>query len=169
MEFDWSCQGAALPFRTSSLIFRRVILRLIRFDHLCGLNASGDSGRTFDGVCLSGRECAEKEHNAHEYQNILRFDIYFNCFEFDNIGTFKRGITLFFVFIIILLTNYHSCNGTVVWDPALQAGRSRVRFPMSLEFFIYFIFPAALWPWFISASNRNECQGYFLGGKAARA
>jgi hypothetical protein len=98
MEFDWSCQGASLPFRTSSLIIRRVIIRLIRFGLLCGLNVSGDSGRTFDNICSSGRECTEKEHNAHEFQNILRFDIYFNCFECDNIGTFKEGITLFFRF-----------------------------------------------------------------------
>ena len=33
-----------------------------------------------------------------------------------------------------------------VWGTALQAGRSRVRFPMvSLEFFIDIILPAALW------------------------
>jgi hypothetical protein len=31
---------------------------------------------------------------------------------------------------------------------ALQAGRSRVRFPMvSLEFFIDTILPTAIWPW----------------------
>jgi hypothetical protein len=33
------------------------------------------------------------------------------------------------------------------WGTALQTGRSRIRFPMvSLEFFIYIILPAALWP-----------------------
>jgi len=38
-------------------------------------------------------------------------------------------------------------GGPVGWSTALQAGRSRARFPMvSLEFFID-ILPAALWPW----------------------
>jgi len=33
-------------------------------------------------------------------------------------------------------------------NTVLQAGKSLVRFPMlSLEFFIYKILPAALWPW----------------------
>ena len=44
----------------------------------------------------------------------------------------------------------------------LEAGRSQVRFLMgSLEFFIDLILPAAL----DSALNRNEYQGYLLGGK----
>jgi len=39
-------------------------------------------------------------------------------------------------------------GGAVGWGIALKAGSSRVRFPMvSLEFFIYIILPAALWPW----------------------
>jgi hypothetical protein len=45
-------------------------------------------------------------------------------------------------------------GGTVGSGTALQAGRSRVRFPM------------VSWKFFIdSASNRNEYQEYFLWGK----
>jgi hypothetical protein len=46
----------------------------------------------------------------------------------------------------------------------LQAGRSRVRFPMrSLDFSIYLILVGALRPWADSASNRNEYQGTSWG------
>jgi len=46
----------------------------------------------------------------------------------------------------------------------LQAGRSRVRFPtVSLEIFIYTIFPAALWLWGWLSPNRNEYQEIFPG------
>jgi hypothetical protein len=39
-------------------------------------------------------------------------------------------------------------GGTVGWGTALQAGRSRVRFPMELlEFFSDLIFSVALWPY----------------------
>jgi len=44
--------------------------------------------------------------------------------------------------------NFTPRGGAVGWDTALQAGRSLVRFPMvPLDFFIYIILLAALWPW----------------------
>ena len=53
-------------------------------------------------------------------------------------------------------------------EAALQAGKSRLRFPMvSLKFYIDAILPVALWPRGDSASNRNEHQEYF-GGKGDR-
>jgi len=47
------------------------------------------------------------------------------------------------IFTILHMLNGER-GGAVVWDTALQAGRSQVRFPMeSLQFFIYIILPAA--------------------------
>ena len=54
-------------------------------------------------------------------------------------------------------------GGEVDWRTAVQVGRSRNRFLMgSLELFIYIILGID------SASNRNEYQDYFLGGKGGR-
>jgi hypothetical protein len=39
---------------------------------------------------------------------------------------------------------------------------------VSLELSIDIFLPAALWSWGDSASNRNEYQKYFLGGKGGR-
>jgi hypothetical protein len=47
-----------------------------------------------------------------------------------------------FVYLLIYLRSDAAGLGI-----ALQAGRSRVRFPISLEIFVDIILPAALWPW----------------------
>jgi hypothetical protein len=50
--------------------------------------------------------------------------------------------------LIIFNTHCFSCSGAVGWDTALQAGRSRVRFPMLwLEFITDIILLAAVWNW----------------------
>ena len=55
-------------------------------------------------------------------------------------------------------------GGPVGWGTALQAGRSRVRFPLvSLVFYLLHYVPA-----FYSVSNRSEFQEYFLGSKGGR-
>jgi len=52
-------------------------------------------------------------------------------------------------------------GSAVGWGTALQAGRSRVRFPM--------VSLPQYGPGVDSASNRNEYQEYFLGVKVAGA
>ena len=61
--------------------------------------------------------------------------------------------------LYILPTTIRVCGGAVRWGTALQAGRSRVLFPMMpFEFFIDIILPVD------SAANKNEYQEFFLEG-----
>jgi len=66
------------------------------------------------------------------------------------------------------MSHLGALDGAVGWGTVLQGRRSWVRFPMvSLEFFIESFWPHN-GPGVDYASNKNEYQEYFLGGKGGR-
>jgi hypothetical protein len=67
-----------------------------------------------------------------------------------------------------LLDNLVCCDSVVPWGTMLQAGRSRVLFPMkSLDISIGLILPAALGPRVDSDCNRND-SWWVKGGRLIR-
>jgi len=68
-------------------------------------------------------------------------------------------------FGVIELKQNTNCLWNSMWKSALQAGRSRVRFPLaSLQFFIDIFLPAAQWPWGWLSSLLKWVPGIFPGG-----
>jgi hypothetical protein len=60
-------------------------------------------------------------------------------------------------------------RGSVVgWGALLQAGRSPVRVPDEVDFSIYLILPAAIWPWGLLSLQQKLVPGIFLGVKSGR-
>ena len=66
-----------------------------------------------------------------------------------------------------ILSSWGACDGAFGWVTALQAGRSRVRFPVaSLESFIDISFRPRHGPGIDSTSNGKEHREYFLRDKS---
>ena len=93
-----------------------------------------------------------------------------NLFSKPRTAWFCENFTYFRILAAFTYSLFQYLSYTVGWGTALQAGRSWVRFPMVSFGIFHWHNPSGhtVATGVDSASNRNEYQEYFLGGKGGR-